>query len=383
MNYRTPILVLLIFCAGVLIGHRAAGRQPAEKPAARPVEALPASTDSAQAEEETPATDLEPGERRDIEIFREASHSTVYVSQVAVQRSYFSLNATRVERGSGTGIVWDEEGHILTNFHVIQTRDRSTDYVVTLYDRSDWEAKLIGFDASKDLAVLQISAPRDKLAPVKLGRSDTLAVGQKVLAVGNPFGLDQTLTTGIVSALGRDMQAPDGRTITDVIQTDAAINPGNSGGPLLDSNGRLIGVNTAIISPSGGYAGIGFAIPVDTVRRMVPQLIQYGEAIRPGIGITVLNDYQARRYGLDGIVVAEVERDSPAARAGIEPARVDRYGRISGDIIVGVNGVRVHTLADLQDEFEAAGGAGHTVKLSLINGRERREVEVPLVEINR
>jgi S1-C subfamily serine protease len=201
--------------------------------------------------------------------------------------------------------------------------------------------------------------------------------------VGNPFGLDQTLTTGIVSALGRDMQAPDGRTITDVIQTDAAINPGNSGGPLLDSAGRLIGVNTAIISPSGGYAGIGFAVPVDTVKRLVPQLIRYGEAIRPGIGVEVLNDYQARRYGLEGIVITEVEPGSPAAEAGLEPARVDRRGRITGDVIVGVNGVRVLTLADLQDAFEAAGGVGSTVELNVVNGGKRRDVKVGLAEINR
>ena len=382
MNYRTPVLVLLIFLAGLAVG-RLGWRQARAQPAVEPLGVTPASLAPAPVDESS-AAEFTSEERRDIEIFRHASPSTVYISQVTTRRSLFSLDATRVERGSGTGFVWDADGHVVTNFHVIQTRDRSTtDYVVTLSDRSEWEGKLIGWDSSKDLAVLRISAPRDKLVPLSVGSSTNLAVGQKVLAVGNPFGLDQTLTTGIVSALGRDMQAPDGRTISDVIQTDAAINPGNSGGPLLDSSGRLIGVNTAIISPSGGYAGIGFAVPVDTVKQLVPQLIRYGKAIRPGIGVSVLNDYQARRYGLEGIVIADVEPASPAARAGLEPARVDRRGRISGDVIVGVDGVRVATLNELQDAFEEAGGTGSTVELNLVNGRERRDVKVKLVEINR
>jgi len=326
-------------------------------------------------------TGLTDGERRDINNFEMASPSTVYIRQLAVRRSLFSLDETAYERGAGSGFVWDKDGHIVTNFHVIQTNDRSTRYSITLWDQSDWEARLVGLSPSKDLAVLKIDAPRDRLVPLNIGTSSNLAVGQRVLALGNPFGLDQTLTVGIVSALGRDLQSPDGRTIHDVIQTDAAINPGNSGGPLLDSSGRLIGVNTAIASPSGGSAGIGFAIPVDTVARLVPELIEFGQEIRSGIGVTVLSDHRARRYGLEGIVITEVQAGQPAEKAGIEPVRVNARGKIVGDIIVGVDGKRVRQLSELMDAFEEAGGAGSQVTLTLDNGGQRREVRLPLIEI--
>ncbi len=347
------------------------------------VAALLAAAPPAAAQQPLPA-DLTSEERRDIDVFRQASPSTVYVSQVALRRGLFSLDVSRLERGSGTGFIWDRNGHIVTNFHVVQTANpRSTEYRVTLWDQSEWEAELAGTAPGKDLAILKITAPRDRLQPLRLGTSNNLAVGQKVLALGNPFGLDQTLTTGVVSALGRDLQSPDGRTIRDVIQTDAAINPGNSGGPLLDSSGRLIGVNTAIISPSGGYAGIGFAIPVDTVKRLIPQLIRCGEPIRPGIGVTVLSDYAARRYGFEGVVITEVIDDTPAKRAGLEPARVDRRGNVTGDIIIGVDGTRVRSLPELQDAFEEAGGVGARVTLTVSRGERQRRVEVELVEINR
>jgi S1-C subfamily serine protease len=327
---------------------------------------------------------LEDSERRDIEIFQLASPSTVFISRiVAVRRGFFSLDVTRIPQGSGTGFVWDREGHIVTNFHVVGSGGDSAEYLVRLADHSEWEAEVVGLAPGRDLAVLRIDAPRDKLAPLTLGDSADLAVGQKVLALGNPFGLDQTLTIGIVSALGRDLQSPDGRTIKDVIQTDAAINPGNSGGPLLDSSGRVIGVNTAIYSPSGAYAGIGFAIPADTVKRLVPQLIRYGEPIRPGIGVSVLTDYQARRYGLEGVVITEVARGTPADRAGLEPVTIDRRGRVRGDVIVAVNGERIRSLAELQDAFEEAGGPGATITLTVADSQRRRDVEVELVEINR
>jgi S1-C subfamily serine protease len=344
---------------------------------------LLATATPADAQEPLPA-DLTSEERRNIDVFRRASPATVYVSQVALRRSVFSLDVSRLEHGSGTGFIWDRSGHVVTNFHVVQTADpRSTEYKVTLWDQSEWAAKLVGVAPGKDLAVLKIDAPRDRLQPLSLGTSNNLAVGQKVLALGNPFGLDQTLTTGVVSALGRDLQSPDGRTIHDVVQTDAAINPGNSGGPLLDSSGRLIGVNTAIISPSGGYAGIGFAIPVDTVRRLIPQVIQFGEPIRPGIGVTVLSDYVARRYGFEGVVITDVIDGTPADRAGLEPARMDRRGTVTGDIIIGVNGTRVRSLPEFQDALEEAGGAGTSVTLTIARGKQRREVTVELVEINR
>jgi S1-C subfamily serine protease len=201
--------------------------------------------------------------------------------------------------------------------------------------------------------------------------------------VGNPFGLDQTLTVGIVSALGREMESPSGQIIRDVIQTDAAINPGNSGGPLLNSSGRLIGVNTAIRSPSGASAGIGFAIPVSTVRRLVPQLIEYGEPIRPGIGITVYPDSLARSVGIDGVMVREVSPGMPAELAGIEPMREDQRRRITGDAIIAVDGRRVDRITELVDAFEQAGGVGERVQLTLENAGRQRTVEVELVEINR
>jgi S1-C subfamily serine protease len=382
MRARTLILLTLIavaFGAGVWAG-RSTPDIGAAGPAGRP--ATPASLN--QGPSPTPSQGLDASERRDIEIFRRASLSTVFISRiVAVRRGFFSLDVARIPEGSGTGFIWDEDGHVVTNFHVVESRTRSTQYVVKLADHSEWQATIVGVSPGRDLAVLKIDAPRDKLKPLALGGSADLAVGQKVLALGNPFGLDQTLTVGIVSALGRDLQSPDGRTIRDVIQTDAAINPGNSGGPLLDSSGQLIGVNTAIFSPSGAYAGIGFAIPVDTVKHLVPQLIRYGEPIYPGIGIGVLPDYQAQRYRLEGVVITEVGKGTPAEKAGLEPVYVDRQGRIQGDIIVGVNGERVRSLAELRDAFEAAGGAGTRVTLTLLNGARRRDVEVELIEINR
>ncbi len=343
-----------------------------------------AGGDRPPVEQDSPlAGDLTEGERRDISIFRRASPSTVFITSHALRRSFMSLDATRVPQGSGTGFLWDDQGHVVTNFHVVQTRVRSTRYTVTLYDGSEWEATIVGVAPGKDLAVLRIDVPDRSLAPLPRGSSANLAVGQKVLALGNPFGLDQTLTTGVVSALGRDLAAPDGRTIRDVIQTDAAINPGNSGGPLLDSSGRLIGVNTAIASPSGAFAGVGFAVPVDTVERLVPQLIEHGEPIRPGIGVSILSDYQASRYGFEGVVIVEVVEGMPADRAGIEPVTVDRRRRVYGDVIVGVDGKRVRTRAELLDAFEAAGGVGATVTLTLLREGKTREVKVPLVEVNR
>ena len=326
---------------------------------------------------------LTDAERRDIEIFRRASASTVYISRlVTVRRGFFSLDVTRIPQGSGSGFIWDDQGHVVTNYHVVGEEQR-TELVVRLFDQSEWSARIVGLAPGKDLAVLKIDAPRERLTSLALGRSGNLAVGQKVLALGNPFGLDQTLTVGVVSALGRDLESPDGRTIHDVIQTDAAINPGNSGGPLLDSSGRLVGVNTAIYSPSGAYAGVGFAVPVDTVRQIVPQLIRYGEPIYPGIGIGILNDYAAARYGFEGVVITEVMRGGPAHEAGLEAVQVDSRGRPHGDVIIGVDGIRVRTLPELRDRFEDAGGAGSKVTLTILRQGKEREVQIELIEVNR
>jgi S1-C subfamily serine protease len=382
MKVRGFIAILLAFIAGAIAAQSCSdGPRGDVRPDGDTLQD-PAALPLSPARAESALQELTEHERRDIEIFRRASLSTVYISRVvAVRRSFFSLDVTRIPQGSGSGFVWDMDGHVVTNYHVIE--GRSAEFIVTLSDHSEWEARVVGTAPSKDLAVLKIEAPRKKLEPLALGSSSSLAVGQKVLALGNPFGLDQTLTVGVVSALGRDLESPSGRTIRGVIQTDAAINPGNSGGPLLDSSGRLIGVNTAIYSPSGAYAGIGFAIPADTVKRMVPQLIEYGEPIRPGIGVSVMHDYQAQRYGFEGIVIVDVARGGPADRAGLEPVKADRRGRIWGDVIIGVNGERVRTLPDLEDAFEEAGGAGTEVTLTLLNGGRRRDVQISLIEINR
>jgi S1-C subfamily serine protease len=214
-------------------------------------------------------------EKRTIGIFRQASPSAVHITTLAVRRDRLTRNLSRIPQGTGSGFIWDREGRVVTNYHVIQGADAAD---VTLADQSVWKARLVGGFPDKDLAVLVIDTPKERLRPVPLGTSHDLEVGQSVFAIGNPFGLDQTLTTGIISALGREIESANGQTIGDVIQTDAAINPGNSGGPLLDSAGRLIGVNTAIQSPSGASAGIGFAIPVDEVNRVVPQLIRDGKS---------------------------------------------------------------------------------------------------------
>ena len=376
MTRPGAVLLLATFLTGLFAGQVLTAAQR---------DTVPAEAEKAPTAKSTAAIPegLTDGERRDIEIFRRASASTVYISRlVTVRRGFFSLNVTRIPQGSGSGFIWDDQGHVVTNYHVV-AEDPRTELVVRLSDQSEWSARIVGLAPGKDLAVLKIDAPREQLAPLALGRSGNLAVGQKVLALGNPFGLDQTLTVGVVSALGRDLESPDGRTIHDVIQTDAAINPGNSGGPLLDSSGRLVGVNTAIYSPSGAYAGVGFAVPVDTVREIVPQLIRYGEPIYPGIGVGVLNDYAAARYGFEGVVITEVMRDGPAQEAGLEAVQVDRRGRAYGDVIVGVDGIRVRTLAELRDRFEDAGGAGSEVTLTVLRQGEQREVQLELVEVNR
>jgi S1-C subfamily serine protease len=322
--------------------------------------------------------DLTPDERRNIEIFRRAASSVVHIANIATRRDFFSFDVTQVQQGTGSGFVWDKNGHIVTNFHVIEGGDT---FQVRLDDQSEYRAKVVGANPDKDLAVLKIQAPAEKLVPLPRGTSRDLLVGQTVLALGNPFGLDNSLTVGVLSALGRDLTAPSGRTIHDVIQTDAAINPGNSGGPLLDSRGRLIGVNAAIFSPSGASAGIGFAVPVDVVNSLVPQLIARGRIARPGIGVVTLSDSTSKQLGLDGVIVRSVSRGGPAAQAGLIGLRSDDDGGIYlGDRIVAVDGRPVRTLDDMQSAFERA-GVGTNVTLTVERDRKRRDVRIPLVEL--
>jgi len=219
----------------------------------------------------SPRGELADTEKSIIRLYQQASPSVVHVTSLVVQRDFMSRNLTRIPKGTGSGFIWDNQGRIVTNYHVVQG---SNSFRVTLADKSTYPAALVGYDSSKDLAVLQIQAPANKLRPLRIGESTNLQVGQFAFAIGNPFGLDQSLAHGIISALNREIEAPNGETIYHVIQTTAPINPGNSGGPLLDSDGRLIGVNTAILSPSGAWAGIGFAIPVDEVNTVVTNLIR-------------------------------------------------------------------------------------------------------------
>ena len=320
---------------------------------------------------------LGPEERRDIEVFRAASQSVVFITSIALRRDLWSLDVEQIPQGSGSGFLWDRRGHVVTNFHVIASGDR---FSVTLADQSEWDAEVVGAAPEKDLAVLKIGAPLDRLAPLTQGVSHDLLVGQKVLALGNPFGLDHSMTAGIVSALGREIRSPSDRLIRDVIQTDAAINPGNSGGPLLDSSGRLIGINTMIYSPSGASAGIGFAVPVDTVKRLVPQLIDKGRAVNPGIGIVPLNDAMAARFDVLGVAVANVVTGSPADRAGIEGIVRTRRGYKFGDVIVAVGDKPIRSTDDLAYAFETA-GVGREVTLTVRRDGKDRKVEVTLTDV--
>jgi len=319
--------------------------------------------------------ELTSAERDLTSLFEEASPSVVYITSVALRRDFFRSNVMEIPSGTGSGFVWDNRGNIVTNFHVIREADRAE---VTLADGSAWEAKLVGYSREKDLAVLQIEAPRTQLTAIPIGTSSDLKVGQTVLAIGNPFGYDQTLTTGIVSALGREITSTDGVPIRNVIQTDAAINPGNSGGPLLDSAGRLVGVNTAIVSPSGGYAGVGFAIPVDTVNWVVPQLIAHGRIQRPSLGIGLAPDHVVRRSGIDGAVVTEVVAGSGADRAGIRPVTRDRRGRVVvGDVIVAIDGEPIHSRGELGLALEKF-SEGDTVTVTVKREGSDKDLRVKL-----
>lgn len=359
--------VLLLLLAGALLYVVFRGPQLAEQPAALLHRDEPRAIIA--------RGDLASDEQTNIELFSETSPSVVHVTSIALRRSRLSLDITEIPKGTGTGFIWDTEGHIVTNFHVIKDGGGAE---VTLSDNSVWRATIVGADPDKDLAVLKIDAPADVLRPLAIGTSSNLQVGQKVYAIGNPFGLDQTLTTGVISGLGREIQSVTQRPIQNVIQTDAAINPGNSGGPLLDSAGRLIGVNTAIYSTSGAYAGIGFAVPVDTINRIVPQLVAFGEVARSGLGVQIGTDQLARKVGLLGVIVWDVPADSAAGKAGIIGVQPGRGGQwLIGDVIVGINGTKVANSIDLYRGLDAH-AVGEVVKLKLLNQGKVRELEVSL-----
>lgn len=316
-------------------------------------------------------------ETNTMEIFRKASPAVVYVTNSALARNLFNLDVMEIPRGSGTGFVWDQNGLVVTNFHVIAGAQKLT---VTLQDRSEHDAEVIGVAPEKDLAVLRMQRPPDNLVTLPLGDSSELTVGRKVLAIGNPFGLDTTLTTGIVSALGREIQAQGNRKIRGVIQTDAAINPGNSGGPLLNSLGQLVGVNAAIYSPSGASAGIGFAIPVNTVKDVVPQLISYGRVLRPMIGVELASDRWLQRYRIEGVPVVQVYPGLPAAEAGMSGAFRNARGDVElGDIITHIDDKPITTQDDYFSALEAH-EPGDTVSITTRLGDETRTYKVELIE---
>ncbi len=308
-----------------------------------------------------------------IALFEFAAPSVVYITTIATTR-YWSRNVMQIPSGTGSGFLWSENGHIVTNYHVIMGTSRVQ---VTLADQSTYDAKIVGVAPTKDLAVLKIDAPQKVLKALSIGSSNNLLVGQNVYAIGNPFGLDQTLTTGVISALGREIESLQRVPIRDVIQTDAAINPGNSGGPLLDSSGRLIGVNTQIYSPSGASAGIGFSIPVDAVKWVVPELIKYGELRRPIIGVELVSQSNVRRYGMEGALIFNVTEGGPASKAGLRSTRRDRRGNIIfGDLITGLNSVEIKSNNDLILALEKY-DAGDKVNVRVL--RDEKELVIPVV----
>lgn len=325
----------------------------------------------------TPRGDLAADEKGTIDLFERSKDAVVFITTTQRVMEYWSRNIFTIPRGAGSGFVWDDKGHIVTNFHVIAGAAEAR---VRLSDGKEHTAALVGASPMHDLAVLRIDTGV-KRAPLPLGTSADLKVGQKVFAIGNPFGLDWTLTTGIVSALDRSLKGEEGGVIEHLIQTDAAINPGNSGGPLLDSAGRLIGVNTAIYSPSGASAGVGFAVPVDTVNRVVPQLIAKGRYARPALGIEVdqrVNETAAEQLGLKGVLVLGVRAGSGAQAAGLVGARFDRDGAfVPGDVILKVEGKAVDSVPGLLsrlDDFRP----GDTVRLTILRQGKEEERTVML-----
>ena len=323
----------------------------------------------------TPRGDLMAEEKSTIALFKQASPSVLNITSIGIERDMFTLNQYQIPQGTGSGFIWDNTGNVITNFHVIQNADAAQ---VTLADQSTYKARVVGVAPDKDLAVLKIDAPTSKLPAIPLGTSKDLQVGQGVYAIGNPFGLDQTLTTGVISALNREIESLTRRPIQGVIQSDAAINPGNSGGPLLDSAGRLIGVNTAIYSPSGVSAGIGFAIPVDTVSRIVTELIRFGKVVRPGFGVQVADEQIAQRLNVSGVLIVDVARGSAAAKAGIQPTRRDNTGRVRlGDIITAIDGKKIESPNDLFLALEKY-KVGDAVNVSVLRNDKTVQLKVAL-----
>jgi S1-C subfamily serine protease len=326
----------------------------------------------------TPRGELASDEKATIQLFENSRNSVVYITTRAQVQDFWSRDIFSVPRGTGSGFIWDESGHVVTNFHVIENASEAT---IRLANGKDYTASLVGVSPIHDIAVLKIKVSQKRLPPLPIGTSHDLRVGQKVYAIGNPFGLDWTLTNGIVSALDRSLTEENGNTVEHLIQTNAAINPGNSGGPLLDSAGRLIGINTAIYSPSGASAGIGFAVPVDTVNRVVPQLISRGKYTRPALGIGIDEDINQRLTAImeiKGVVILNVPRGTAAAAAGLKGVEATQDGSIiPGDIITAIEGKPVDSVSKLAarlDDFRV----GDRIRITVMRQGKSREVQVIL-----
>ncbi|UPT76749.1 trypsin-like peptidase domain-containing protein [Sulfurovum sp. XGS-02] len=320
---------------------------------------------------------LSAAEKTNIEIFQKSSPSVVYITTLEDTLNLWTRDITRIPRGTGSGFIWDRQGHIITNYHVLQGASAVR---IRLSDQRTFNATLIGASPEHDLAVLRIPMITNMPKPLSIGTSHDLQVGQMTYAIGNPFGLDHTLTTGVVSALNRSLRNNYGSSIEELIQTDAAINPGNSGGPLLDSAGRLIGINTALFSPSGTYAGIGFAVPVDTVNRIVPRIIKEGHYQRPKLGITInekLNKEITKELGISGVAIIEVQPNSAAQNAGLSGVTIQNSARVSGDIIVGIDEHKIETIQMLLSTLEKY-DIGDRVKVKLFRKGQVREVPLTL-----
>ncbi|MCH2176103.1 MAG: trypsin-like peptidase domain-containing protein [Lentisphaeria bacterium] len=323
-----------------------------------------------------PLAKLLPDERNNIQIFAEHSSSVVYVSNMRTRRLW-GQRMSQVPAGTGSGFVWDSKGHIVTNYHVVSNGDGLLIHFKD--DPKSYEAKLIGASPRKDIAVLKLVNPPKNINPVEIGKSSQLIVGMKAVAIGNPFGLDYTMTTGIISALGRSIDGVGGVEIRDVIQTDASINPGNSGGPLLNSAGELIGMNTAIYSPNGTSAGVGFAVPVDAIADIVPQLIKYGHEVRPTLGIKVAPETYLHRFGYKkGVMIAEVLSGGPAEEAQLQGVQMNRQRQyLPGDVLLSIEGNEVNNLNDIYhtlSEFKI----GDVINMKYIRGKKLYEVKLKL-----
>jgi S1-C subfamily serine protease len=332
----------------------------------------------AQPRQVTPRGELAADEKSTIKLFENSRNSVVYITTRAQVQDFWSRDIFSVPRGTGSGFIWDEYGHVVTNYHVIEDASEAT---IRLANGKDYQATLVGASQLHDIAVLKIKVSQKFSPPLPIGTSHDLRVGQKVFAIGNPFGLDWTLTNGIVSALNRSLTEENGNTVEHLIQTNAAINPGNSGGPLLDSAGRLIGINTAIYSPSGANAGIGFAVPVDTVNRVVPQLISKGKYTRAALGIGIDEDINQRLTDLlqiKGVVILNVPHGTAAAAAGLHGVITTRDGSIiPGDIITAIEGKPVDSVSKLVarlDDFRV----GDKIRLTVLRQGKSREVPVIL-----